>query len=179
MSTCTSAPYLSSQSTSMTSQPARRKGSPTLPVPEQRKSALGMEPLYWRRFVCAANDLYQYVRWHLYANCLSSRKSALPRCNIPRGQAALADQLGTFFRVSRPCGLFVRCGRVFRVSCHVKDMGQLASCACGALAGCFCREIEKTMENQVRSAVNAELALLREELASCGYCHTSNCATRS
>ena len=70
-----------------------------------------------------------------------------------------------------------RTGGASIISC--KRMGQLASCACGALAGCFCREIEKTVENQVRSAVNAELALLREELASCGYCHTSNCATRS
>ena len=176
MSTCTSAPKRPSKSTSTTSQPCCRNGCPTLPVPLQRKSALGM-PLYWQRFLF--HDLYQCACWHVYANCRNSKKSALPRCNIPRGQAALADQLGTFFRVSRPCGLFVRCGRVFRVSCHVKDMGQLASCACGALAGCFCREIEKTVENQVRSAVNAELALLREELASCGYCHTSNCATRS
>ena len=54
-------------------------------------------------------------------------------------------------------------------------MGQLASCVTGAIAGCCCREIERAVEQQVRTALRQEMSLLREELASC---YPSSCATR-
>ena len=44
-------------------------------------------------------------------------------------------------------------------------MGQLASCVVGAIAGCCCREIERAVEKQVRTALRQEMLLQREELA--------------
>ena len=57
MSVCISAPYRPSQSTSVTSHPALRKGSPTDPVPLHRKRAFGMfyrgcDYCHYRRDAC-------------------------------------------------------------------------------------------------------------------------------
>ena len=59
-------------------------------------------------------------------------------------------------------------------TCDLK-MGQLNSCIAGALAGCCFREVEIIVENHVREKVQAELALLREELAACSSCATRPC----
>ena len=164
ISHCTSAPYLPSQSTSITSHPCRRNGSPTLPVPLQRKRALGMDPLFSQRFLSRA--LYECDGWRVCASFRNSMNCVPRRCNTGMNDPVQRlDHLLTTFEARPPCFFF----------CLNKNMGQVSSCVVGALAGCCFREVEVIVENHVREKVQAELALLREELTACSSCVTRPC----